>query len=902
MRVLFAVNNDNISNAIIKKYQKEYKEILSCKNVYYFNAIIKELQTNRNYDRIVISEDLEPFANNNYDTIDKFLFEKLDKISDEATKANGDTSEIIVICADRRTKSDDMLVKFFSIGIYNALLGQDRSIEELCKLINQPRTKKDAKTYYKIETNNVEYQAENENNVSEAEVQNILAHYKRLGKNEDKYIDSFNNIVSQYTDAQLKLIIPYLPMHVKAVLEEKSPKYQELVTFSVTKKRNNEEYKAKSLKSIKEAQQEEKIKIKMLNSESSKPKMSKPVVIPSTLSGIKSKPKEELKKVDDNSILTKKNDVAEISTQETPISKKERKTVQIPKIDMKERKVQDIEVKPIEVTPLKKTEVIQEENEAKPEVTTEKRGRGRPRKNPVIVEEEQKTKRGRGRPKKQPEKIEEKQEEIDEELDLFGLNDEDFEIGTENKNQEKSEELDLFNLDEELDLFNSDKDLDDEEELDLFNLDDDSDDEKLDLFDLDLDKDSDEEEVDLFNLDEEKDDEELDEEELVEELDLFGLDEDDTEIDEDKESDNKQDDDEIDLFAFNEEDDNDEEVDLFGMNEEIGEKDKIQNQNLFSSNLNINGEEETTRQKEIISNNKQVVANTPVTISKDKKVVSFVGTTKNGTSFVVNNLATILSSMNISTAILDITKSKNAYYIYTNDNEYLRETAANCMAKLEKGIADGIKVNKNLAVYTSLPGEEISYGDIGSILNTLLENHNLVLVDCDFDTPAEFFENSQEIYLVQSMDVLTIQPLTAFLRTLKAKNVLKEEKLRIIINKEQKVRSLSTKTLIGGMANYNDPSMSFMTELFDKNTIPYFKIPFEMQNYVTYLDSLVNCQISFKGYTKQFENVITELAGIIYPLMNKKRNFNPLGRNKKEETLQFSEETNDTLSKMKKNY
>ena len=83
MKVLFAVNNDDISEAIIKKYQKEYKEILSYKNVYYFNAILKELQKDKSYDRVVISEDLEPFANNNYDTIDKFLFEKLDNISDE---------------------------------------------------------------------------------------------------------------------------------------------------------------------------------------------------------------------------------------------------------------------------------------------------------------------------------------------------------------------------------------------------------------------------------------------------------------------------------------------------------------------------------------------------------------------------------------------------------------------------------------------------------------------------------------------------------------------------------------------------------------------------------------------------------------------------------------------------
>ena len=278
MKVLFAVNNDNISDAIVKKYQKEYKEIISSKNVYYFNAILKELQNDKSYDRVVISEDLEPFANNNYDTIDKFLFEKLDKISDEATKASGEDIEIILICADRRSMSDDMLTKFFGIGIYNALIGEERNVDNLCRLLNQPRTKKEAKMAYKIQGNSVAYQLEDENSVSESEVQNILAHYKRLGKNEDKYVDSFNNIVSQYTDAQLRIIIRYLPLHVKAVLEEQSPKYQQLSTFSIKNNRNQEPYIPRNLKNIK---QEEKIKVQMLNEE--KKRITKPIVIPSAL-------------------------------------------------------------------------------------------------------------------------------------------------------------------------------------------------------------------------------------------------------------------------------------------------------------------------------------------------------------------------------------------------------------------------------------------------------------------------------------------------------------------------------------------------------------------------------------------------------------------------------------------
>ena len=236
MKVLFAVNNESISESITKKYQQEYKEIISAKNVYYFNAIIKELQRDKSYDRIVISEDLQPFSNNNYDQIDKFIFEKMDNISDEATKQNGNDIPIILICADRREKSDPLLVKMFGIGVYNALIGKDRSITAVCQLLNRPRSKKEAKVYYHIDPDDVDYKVENEGDVSEVEIQNILNHYKRLGRNEEQYVESFDHIASQYTDSQLRLIAKFLPLNVKAVLEANSPKYQEVVALGMPSK------------------------------------------------------------------------------------------------------------------------------------------------------------------------------------------------------------------------------------------------------------------------------------------------------------------------------------------------------------------------------------------------------------------------------------------------------------------------------------------------------------------------------------------------------------------------------------------------------------------------------------------------------------------------------------------
>lgn len=768
MKVLFAVSNENISESIIKKYQKQYKEIITYKNVYYFNAIIKEIQKDKTYDRIVISEDLEPFANNNYDVIDKFLFEKLDSISDEATDSRGNDTQIILICTDRRTKGDEILVKLFGIGIYNALLGQDRSIEEVCKLLYHPRTKKEAKQYYKIDSEDVTYQSENENEVSEVEIQNILSHYKRLGKNTDKYISSFDNIASQYTDSQLKAIIKFLPLNVKAVLEAESQKYQELMTFGVPYEQQTKSANKKGSKATKASKKNAKSdsKIEFIENQFSKPKLTKPVVIPEAL----------------NTAQVKK-----VGTKFTPEEVPEKI------ISARKEKVEE----PEEI----------EEMMEKPVVEKPKRGRGRPKKvkveEPVEENEEieeviEKPKRGRGRPKKV--KVEEpvmEPEEIDEEEESY---------------EDEDEVQDIFHQSSEPAPVN--------------------------LFDLTDDEDEEEEE-------------EYENEETTEEP-----------------------------YSPPSYQTNQRMAEPRNTYQRMAEPQEVNE----ISNVNYRGIENFDGLNSVLS--------------KDQKIVSFVGTTKNGTSFIVNNLATLFASMGVKTAILDMTESKNSYYIYTKNDEDLRKVAFDSIDKLKSNRAEGIQVMKNLDVYTSLPGQEGAIDGDERILETLASHYSLILIDCDFNTPLEYFASSGEIYLVQSMDVLTIQPLTAFLRNLKSKGILKQEKIRVVINKELKVRSLSAKTIIGGMSFYNDPAMSFMTELFDRATVKYYTIPFEEQTYSKYLEALVNCSVSLNGYSKNFMASLKELAGGVYPLLGKPSNQPKDGKYKSG----FSSNMNNTLNQMKKKY
>lgn len=291
-------------------------------------------------------------------------------------------------------------------------------------------------------------------------------------------------------------------------------------------------------------------------------------------------------------------------------------------------------------------------------------------------------------------------------------------------------------------------------------------------------------------------------------------------------------------------------------------------------------------------------------LTKDKKIVAFVGTSKNGTSFIVNNIAQLLSEKGIKTAILDLTKNKNAYYVYTDNQEELRQTAISSIPNLINGIVEGIVVNKNLSVFTTLPNENDVINNYSEILETLIKNYSLILLDCDFETNFGYFKEAQEIYLVQSFDVLTIQPLTAFLRDLKAKNILNPEKLRIILNKSLRVRNVTDKLIIGGISVYNDPAMSYMTELFNKDLIKYCSIPFEEQTYSRYLEGLVECKISLKGYSKKFLMYLSKLGNMVYPLINSMpqksmSNYNNIYKNSESK---FTNQMNETLNKMKNKY
>ena len=963
MKVLFAVNDEKDAEAITRAYQKEYKEIITSKTVYYFNAIIKELQKDKTYDRIIISEDLEMFTSDNYQTVDKFIFEKMDAISDEATNEEGNDIPIILLCMDRRTKNDPLLVKLFGLGLYNVLVGQDRSVQKVAALMYKPRSKKEAKAYYKVEPDEINYSsAKKSDEVSENEIQNILNHYKKIGDNVPKCVQSFDSIASQYNKNQIKLIIEVLPANTKAILENNSDSYRKIMGIKGKKTGGtdlkNHDYVEKEI--------------------DSGSKLTQPVIIPTAVSA-KTVNKvtttaSKKKKVIDEEKLNREKEKAEakrkaeekIAREKAEARKKEEERIAREEAEAKRREEERIAREEAEAKRREEEKIAKEkEEEMKKEeienanVAVVKRGRGRPRKNPVqdVVLEDVPVKRRRGRPRKDEtlkieeeklkEKAEEKSDEIVvakkqnkkveddndllssfddlEELDINNdipeedvkeqYDDEDFDFDDEDFNFEDDDEEDTFNFEDEDEAENEDdfdfedddendtldfKDEDDVENEDDFNFEDENEEDTFDFEDEDEEENEDDDEEDTFDFEDESEEDKNDEDlssENEDEEDVFDFEDDEDEKNEE----------DVDLVedeqedAFDSEDEQEESVDESKEVQHNGAFKEITNKNYKYDNNLANSIKDLKETEERESYN----IDTDNLITSGQKIISFVGTSKNGTSFIVNNLAEIFSNRGIKTAILDLTKNKNSYYIYTNNEDELREKAQNCLEKLIDGAAEGIEVNKNLTVYTSLPTQDAALDDVTGVIKTLLENYTVVLLDCDFDTDVRYFRVAQEMYLVQSLDVLTIQPLTAFLRDLKVKNILDTNKLRIVINKNIKMNYLNEKVLIGGMSVYNDPGMTYMTELFNKDTIKFVTIPLENQVYVKYLEGLVNCKITTSGYSKYFNASLNKLADMVYPVIGGKKSknkYNDYSNQNKNFEDTFSKNTSSVLNKMKKKY
>lgn len=950
MRVLFAVSNDNITTSVVNKYQQKYKEIITSKNVYYFNAIIKELQRNKTYDAVVIGEDLEPISNNNYEAIDKFLFEKLDSISDEASKPTGEDIPIILICSDRRNQSDALLIKLFGIGIYNAIIGNDRSIDTVCNLINKPRSKKEAKAYYKVDSDEITpYERTDDQDVSEPELQNILAHYRKIGPNVKKCVESFDSIADQYTETQLRIIIKFLPLEVKQILEANSPRYQKLIYNGTVL--SNGSYVPYNQQNPKKP-----ANLEILTKDIGKAETDKPIIIPSTINIDKKKVAAESQRPMKYPATASVKKIAQKPVQQSiqPIQQpapmvpnhinqgnRPNQQNQFTMNTNEEPAMQETQGENINNMP---NEFSNQNATIDNNIETKKRGRGRPRK--IIDSAEQPimvtpapivptAKKRRGRPPKK-----------NIETNANGeVNNSSIEE-PKHDNNDQNESLNLFDLDSLGNTNDTQSDV-------LPGLDDMTNNAPINYGQSPLPKYDDSyysepyepEQNPMPSADYSKSYEPAPNTYYNKPYEQASS----TDFSKSYEP--------VQNTDYNKQFAPEQTVNYNNMYEQTPNAeynnvyDQTQNVNYnqyansfesmpyqqYAQNSNQSLMQETNSNETSFDNNMQSTINqnnlpnsnvnnqfTPNNnvIAGNGKLVAFVGTTKNGTSFIINNLAQLLSQKGVKTAILDLTKNKNSYYMFTDNDTNLMKIATESISNLSGGIVNGLEVNKNLTVFTSLPDGLQEETNKDMMLKTLSNNFDIALIDCDFETAPEYFTSVNEIYLIQSMDAFTIQPLTSFLSNLKLKNMLDESKLRIVINKYVKLKRLNEKLIIGGMSKYNEPSMTLQRDLFNPETVKYTLIPFEEGTYARYLESIAMCQLSLNGYSQNFMASLEELRNMVYPLVsggaknnNQYSNYKTPsyteekhglfgGKKRKQQPTQgtqFSNNVNDTLNKMRSN-
>ena len=818
------MGNAQTSKSIAEQYKIRYNEELEYKDVFYFKALIEEVKKDKEYDRIVISEELEQFPVNSLEEIDKFIFNNIDKVTDEVEAS---VSKIIFICSDRRTRSDGLLNKLYGNGIYSMLIGDDRSISNLCSIINTPKTKKQAKEFLGIDYNtSITSDGESEDTVEEDQIFSILKYYERLGNDSSKYVETFDEIAEQNTQKQLKVIANFLPQRVKDVLmasdkyaylyiglpdrsEEKSKPQEKKNLLSILKwnKAEREEEEARKREERRIRQEEERLE-------------------------------EEEKERQKEEELKRRREAEEAKRQAE--EKRLREESERKRLAEEKKKQEELERKKIE-------EARRAEEAERDRKQEEERRAAEERRRQEALEREAR--------RREEEKQRDEAEIVVENLvapqiESVKNNKQEAETIKQAEEEKARQEAEARSqAEEERARQETEARRQAEEERARQ--------------ETEARRQAEEERA----RQEAEDRRQAEEERARQEAEARRQAEEERarqEAEARRQAEEERARQEAEARRQAEEERARQEAEARRQAEEERARQEAE--------ARRQAEEERARQEaespakvedEQYSNYRGGIYEVP----KDyKKVVVLVGANKSGTTFLVNAISNNMAAKQVNTAILDMTKDRGVYYIYNRDEQKLRRIALECLKKLSEGVDTFIPADKFLRVYTAVPGtleENRKNLKHKMLLETVKRNNNLVIVDADFSTPVEYFEQASEIYIVQDLDILKLQETTMFLRELKNRQI-DMSKIKIIINKYVKT-ALTPKKIVEGLSYYNDPEMSFVDELLNGKVI-YSIIPYRMENYANYVEGLYRNNINYKMYTQDFKDAIESLCMQIYPV------------------------------------
>ena len=769
MKVLFAISTEKGANQIIDFYKSTYGEKIEATKVFFFRALLETLRKNKDFDRIVIHEELEPTGSKNQDAIDKYLFNNLDKVTDEAGRA-----DIIIICTERRQPNDKFVKTLFNLGIYNVLTGQDRTVGKVSELINRPRTKKDAKMF--VDADLTENPYESVDAVDEMELRNIIKYYEKNIFSEEKIVTAFDSLYEQYNFDKLKQIVPFLPERARDILQQKSSKYVALMSYTPGKGGNRKHRDEPERVKVVE------VPVYINRVEKSEQEPPRPVVkeppAPPARETVVETPRVETPKMDITPPKPEpKVEMPKVEVVEPP---KVEPKVEMPKAEPK------VEMPKVEVVEPPKVEPKVEMPKAEPKVEVPK----------VEVVEPPKVEPKIEMPKAEP-KIEIPKVEVVEPPKV--------EPKVEMPKAEPKVEIPKVEVVEPPKV---------EPKVEM---------PKAEV--VEPPKVEPKVEMPKVEIVEPPKVEPKIERPVVETVVPPRV----------------------------------EEPRIVRPTVPQPEVNQVPRYQPPTRMPSVEPQIQTVTQ--VIE--KEVIREAYEAPRDYKKVVAFIGAHKTGSTFLITAIATALSNKGVKVAILDLTKNKDSYTIFTGDDGEERDIAGNSLSNLVIGQNRPLKAG-NISIYTGVPRtDRIPKFDVYKVIETAKRENSVVLIDCDFVTSQEVFRYVQTIYVVQDMDILNILPITMFLKELKS-NEIDLSKVSVIVNKHLKM-SISATKLIEMLTFYVNPEVSVFEELLPKN-VRRFIVPFDEQNYLRYMENLCSRKMNFSGFSDEFKQGIAIIVQDIFPL------------------------------------
>lgn len=954
MKVLFAVGSDQLSRNIADRYYEKYGEVLEYKNVFFYKALLEEVKKNKTYDRIVINEMFEEIKSNDIERIDSFVFNNIDKITDEIQDA-----EIIMICADWRNAGDSFVSKLFSIGIYNMLLGNDRSLNPLCEIIKKPRNKRDAKQYLNIDTALItDSSITKENEVEENQVKSILSFYEGIKNQPEKYLETFDRVAEQYNRTQLKIIVEYLPKVVKDEIF-KADRYKYLQPqVNVPQIGSNTTVNGSSTANVTQNSKPEVTKVKKHGFFSSLKKVkTEPASKNGTLdmsqmqasgridlsSNSEEQQQAELEAEARRKEFEERTKKAEeeLNRQAEELAKQQAELEARARVEAEKRRQEELAAKAkAEVEARQQAELEakaraeaaarqQAELEAKARAEAEERERiekaRAERQKQIELEAKARAEAAAKEQAKLAEKAKQEalareqamqaekakaSENAKEQAELAAraraeaMARQQAELAAKAKAEATARANAGFtssmtggaeipkgpgtlvevkpnpkapdrqipkmeiptptvNVSQSAKIEKTEIDIDNKVGINKPNI-------NVNPEPLKVEKNVNvQPEIKIttnsgvaptkVNVEEVKKVENTTIPNVTSNVisnPTANITNNAVMLEQERKMKEEQEKLAAEQRKIKE---------LQAKLEEEKRKLREEQEKFVSAQNQLRNEINNTTPQ--YSNNTLPIQTSPV--ANFRKMVVFVGANKVGTTFVTNAVAHNIASSKIKTSIIDMTRDRSLYYIYADESKAMKNRAAECMQRLSEGEDYYIEtMNSHLKLYTSLAGS-LSDQRRGYkhkvVIDTVKKNCNLTIVDADFTTPIDYFDQADEIYLVQDLDILKIQDVTLFLRELNARG-LDKKKIRLIINRFVKT-SITPKIIIGALDFYHDPAGTYVDSGLMPNKVDYSIIPYNLNNYAKYVESLhkMSGNFNYKSYSADFNQAIDEIVAKVYP-------------------------------------